>query len=427
MNLYRAILSETWAISPEHAADYLPLVLNVIKGKQPAQIERPEILSYAPFTVAGSASSVENSKRIAIMNVRGVLLKEDGLCSYGMETMNDWLLQIKNDATVGGLFLEMDTPGGQASFLPILQQTIKTLGKPVVAYFNSVCASAGYGIASQANEIYASTPTDVVGSIGTMIQLMDMRSYFEKEGVKLHEIYASDSTLKNNKFRQVMEGNYTPIRTQLLDPLNEQFIASVKAMREITNDDAFKGETFMSSKAVEIGMIDGIKTKQEAIQRLQELIEESNTGGSSIAQQTNKINNMSKNWKPVAALLGYEGIESKDGHVSLSESDMTKLAEALDKANPEAAAQAAQEATNAANAELMEKITSLDNKVTATQETVNGLQSSLSGFEQRLGVVEGADGSAPASTNLPKNEDQSDIDPWDDPNNPVNQAARSGF
>jgi protease-4 len=424
MNLYRAILSEAWAISPEHAADYLPLVLNIIKGKQPEAMQRQEVLSYAAFSTSGSSSAATQQK-IAVLNVRGVLMKEDGLCSYGMESMNNYLLQIKNDASVGGLLLEMDTPGGQASYMPVLQQTLKTLGKPVVAYFNSLCASAGYGLASQAKEIYASVPTDVVGSIGTYITLMDMRPYFEKEGIKLHEIYATDSTLKNGKFREVMEGNYKPIRSQLLDPLNKQFIQSVQSMREISDEKAYQGETFMASYAVEIGMIDGIKTKEECIQRLQELIESKSISSQITQSKTN--NSMSKNWKPVADLLGYEGIEAKDGHVSLSSEDMEKVANALAERDPEAAAQAAAEATNAANSELLEKITQLDAKITATSETVNAVNSSLEGFEKRLGVVEGSDGAAAASTTLPKNEGKTELDPWEDPNHPLNQSARSGF
>ncbi len=136
---------------------------------------------------------------------------------------------------------------------------------------------------------------------------------------------------------------------------------------------------------------------------------------------------MSKNWKPVADLLGYEGIEAKDGHVSLSSEDMEKVANALAERDPEAAAQAAAEATNAANSELLEKITQLDAKITATSETVNAVNSSLEGFEKRLGVVEGSDGAAAASTKLPKNEEQTELDPWEDPNHPLNKSARSGF
>src|SRR5690606_6943553 len=115
--------------------------------------------------------------------------------------------------------------------------------------------------ATGANQgIWASTPTSIIGSIGTMITLADMRPAMEKAGIKLHEIYASKSTKKNKTFHDALDGKYKPITEQLLDPFNEVFHNAVKESRgeKIKDEDVFTGATYLAEQALENGLIDHI-------------------------------------------------------------------------------------------------------------------------------------------------------------------------
>jgi len=419
MNIYKAILSDVWAISPEHASSYLPLVSAVLSGQQPQVQTRPEVLSVVHVQAAGSfaASGVSETKKVAVLNMRGPLTKEDGLCAYGMESINNQLLQIKNDASIGGVLLEMDTPGGQASFLPVIQNTIKSMGKPVVAYFNSLCASAGYAIASQCTEIYASCSTDQVGSIGTMMSFMDFRERLEKEGVKLHELYATESTEKNLRWRKALDGDYDPMTKELLDPFNKNFQASVKAMRTITDDKAFKGKTYMAVDAVSIGMIDGLKSKEECIQRLAELMT-SSAQQSAPNSQTSNTYTMNKHLQTVAAFLGYTGIEAKDNHVSMSVEDMEKIGEAL--ANiPQSTAND----TPSFDATAMtEQLNAISASVDQVSQTVAAQHETLNALASRVQNLEGLPAAPASASPAPKSDDApAAVNPWEDPNNPINK------
>jgi ClpP class serine protease len=419
MNIYKAILSDVWAISPEHASTYLPLVSAVLSGHHPTVQERPQVLSYADVQMAApSASATVQQKKIAVVNMRGPLTKEDGLCSYGMESMNNMLQHIKNDASVGAVLLEMDTPGGQASYLPVFQNTLKNLGKPVVAYFNSLCASAGYAIASQCTEIYASCSTDQVGSIGTMMSFYDFRERFEKEGVKLHELYATESTEKNLRWRKALEGDYAPLTKELLDPFNKNFQNSVKAMRTITDEKAYQGKTYMASEAVSIGMIDGLKSKEECYQRLVELMETAAASSAPNMQTSNTYTAMSKHLQTVAAFLGYTGIEAKDNHVSMSVEDMEKIGEALARV-PQSTANDTPSFDPTA---MEERLTAISNSLDTLTASVQSQGESLSGLTGRVSNLEGQPAAPASATPAPSNEDDAPVVPaWADPNNPINK------
>ena len=174
---------------------------------------------------------------------------------------------------------------------------------PVLAWFNGTCASAAYYIAAAADEIYASEPTDIVGSIGTMISFADFRELYESAGIKIHEIYADQSQLKNLDFQQALEGNYQRLKEHLLNPYAQTFIDTVKAFRpQLRQAEAFQGEVYMAGEAIQIGMIDGQRTFAQAIVRVQELIQ----------TRSFNHNNTSMTFQRIEALLGTP-IEVHDG------------------------------------------------------------------------------------------------------------------
>lgn len=57
------------------------------------------------------------------------------------------------------------------------------------------------------------------GSIGVMCSFSDLKPFYEKMGVKFHEIYADQSENKNEAFRLALEGDYTKIRQESLNPM----------------------------------------------------------------------------------------------------------------------------------------------------------------------------------------------------------------
>ena len=167
------------------------------------------------------------------------------------------------------------TGGGEVTHLDIAAQAISSCKKPKYAAIDSKCLSAGYWLACGFDKIYATSPNDSVGSIGAMISFLDTEPMLEKMGIVSHVINASQSTEKNKQYEELCKGEYDSYRADVLDPLCEQFIQLVKKNRPKLNDPEgkmLKGATCMASKAVQMGLIDGIMSMGEIVQQLNMMI-----------------------------------------------------------------------------------------------------------------------------------------------------------
>jgi len=279
MNLAKAIANAPWMLDPALIPTYGPLAVQFLRGQLSAfpQASAAPVLAFDPITGAfededeyNDESEPKSSGRIMIYPVKGIITKDDQYCGpTGTETLMRRMKQYDADPNVMGHFLEIDSGGGEGTNMDTVCRTVRGLKKPVVAWFNGVCASAAYYMAAGATEIYAGQATDAVGSIGVFIAFADMREYWESMGVHLHEIYADQSDLKNADYHAARDGDYKPIKTEFLNPFASVFISTMKEMRPaLQNEEAYRGKMFMAPEAAAIGMIDGILTKEAALERI---------------------------------------------------------------------------------------------------------------------------------------------------------------
>lgn len=160
--------------------------------------------------------------------------------------------------------LHVNSPGGEAYYLDRLDETMRSLQKPVVTLYEQAC-SAAYNIACHGQRVYATTAFDFVGCIGTMTSFYDFKQYYESLGIKLIEAKATKSDLKNKVFDNLKDGKPKQYIEEVLDPLNDSFLSTVRSQRKRLaglDDDApvLRGETFFTKAALEIGLADGQST-----------------------------------------------------------------------------------------------------------------------------------------------------------------------
>jgi ClpP class serine protease len=94
-----------------------------------------------------------------------------------------------------------------------------------------------------------------------------MKPYWEKQGVVFHEINASASTDKNAAFAEARKGNYEPLVEQVLDPINEVFMATMRKHRGL-KDELMTGKTYIASAAIANGMADRIGTLDQLVEHI---------------------------------------------------------------------------------------------------------------------------------------------------------------
>ena len=174
-----------------------------------------------------------------------------------------------NPKIVAHLF-HINSGGGDAWYLDVAAAQVKALTKPKLALVESVCASAAYYLAAYADRIYATTGFDIIGSIGTMVSFLDMIPYYEALGAKFIEEYADQSKRKNKKYNDLRKGKPEQFKKEVLNPLAESFINTVKDARSgiATDRGVYEGETFYTEDAASIGLIDGRKTLEEILSEI---------------------------------------------------------------------------------------------------------------------------------------------------------------
>ena len=210
-----------------------------------------------------------NEGSIAYHRIFGVV-SADSYWYFSSRQLEQDIMAAENNPQISAHLLHINSPGGEAWYMDRLSETLRNAKKPILAIYEEYCASAAYYIGCHGQKLYATTSHDFVGCIGTMCSFWNFEPYFEKLGLKKITAKATNSTRKNKVFEDLKDGKTEEYIKNVLDPMNEQFLAEVKAMRPKLSelgDDApvLQGESFYTDPAEEVGLIDGKRTLLEAI------------------------------------------------------------------------------------------------------------------------------------------------------------------
>ena len=129
---------------------------------------------------------------------------------------------------------------------------------------DKVAASGGYLMASVANKIYAA-PFAILGSIGVIAQLPNFNRLLDNYGVDFEQITAGQYKRNVTMFGKNTDQDREKLKDQL-DEIHELFKSSVNEYRpKLDLEKVATGEHWYGSKALELGLIDEIKTSDELL------------------------------------------------------------------------------------------------------------------------------------------------------------------
>lgn len=300
--LVSSLAASPWLISLEHAQAYMPLLAGLLTSNVPTGADvagrnlaelRAEAapkdlmvkpaglgsVSYAARGVAADGSGAgagADETIIRVLRAEGPLMKADQFCGpLGLMSLASSLQRTARDPEIGGVVLRVDSPGGQVYGTQSVADGIRACqqaGKPVVALVDDgLMCSAAYWIGASCDTIIATHETCCIGSIGVMASWADAQPYFEKLGVKFHEVYAAQSSQKNADFAAASKGDYKALQGQLT-AIADGFLSHVRQSRAGRLDEkafqqsgAAAGKTFFASQAGEIGLIDAMGSFSDAL------------------------------------------------------------------------------------------------------------------------------------------------------------------
>ncbi len=222
----------------------------------------------------GPGYSVESG--IATIAVRGELVNRgswlnsaSGMTSY--EALTSTLRKAEADFRVKGILLDMDSPGGEAAGAMETADVVRAVSKnkKVVAYVNSLAASAAYAIAAAASEIVV-TPSANVGSIGVVYLHLDRSAAIAARGVKPTLIHAGAFKVDGNSM-QPLEPEARARIQSAIDDVYALFTDSVGKHRPelgVEGARATEASLFMGRKAVVSGLADKVGSVETALKSL---------------------------------------------------------------------------------------------------------------------------------------------------------------
>lgn len=278
-----AILHGKWMLHRQWAEDHFPIVFAMLMGNQVSFVERtgnegveqpfvidPKAMTRYEWMNGRNPNIPENS--VGIIPVSGPITKYNGDCGEpGAVQRDSWMLQMAKRQNVGSVVQLLDTPGGEARAAAGSMMTLTKYPKPVLSLVDAggMAASLGVWFTSVSNEVYFAEESGELGSVGSYITIPDFKGWYEAQGLKIHEIYAPQSTDKNRDFRDALKGNYDLIEQDLKRHV-DQFISFVKTNRPkaaATEKEWSTGKMFYAADAVKLGLADGIRSFDQVVSK----------------------------------------------------------------------------------------------------------------------------------------------------------------
>lgn len=208
---------------------------------------------------------------VAIIPINGVLrdaadymVKFGGACSYQLLEL-DFKSAISNDL-VKSIVFYVNTPGGSAlGCKRVADLVFASRGqKPIVAYVQGQCCSAGYYIAAACDRIEA-TADSMVGSIGTIMPHVEMSGLLDEIGYGVTVITNSDSPKKGhgNQYEKLTPESKATLQS-FIDSFGKPFIADVARYRGVSVESVLsnfgQGDAFRADLAIDKRMVDAVVT-----------------------------------------------------------------------------------------------------------------------------------------------------------------------
>lgn len=205
--------------------------------------------------------------KIALINIKGVI------SSY-KETLQ-YLSIAEKDSSIKAVVLNVDSPGGAVGASQEIYRAIEKIRKkkPVIVSMGNVAASGGYYISAAANVIYAN-PGTITGSIGVIVQHIDITELTKKLGIKI-------TNIKSGKNKDILYPNHKlkPEEKRLIEQtvkdVYEQFLDAVVKYRNIDKKKLrpyADGRIFSGRQALKIGLVDKLGNLQDAIAEARKMI-----------------------------------------------------------------------------------------------------------------------------------------------------------
>jgi signal peptide peptidase SppA len=243
--------------------------------------EKQDLQAWAAVTGQASGSSpapyaVQDG--VAILDLMGVLTKSASIWNRicGLSSTSQVLQDLKTalaDPQVHSIILRVDSPGGTVDGTQELADAVFAARdqKPIVSLADGQMCSAAFWIGAAASEVFITTMTSEVGSIGVYTAHTDISQAEAAQGRKTTIIKAGKFKATGHPYAPLSEQDQSVIQGGV-DYLCTIFITEIAKFRGVSVDtvlaDMAEGRVFIGQQAIDAGLVDGVSTLADLVAQL---------------------------------------------------------------------------------------------------------------------------------------------------------------
>jgi len=271
------IINGAWAIEPDMLNEITGIYATHLRGEK---IDIPKVEAALGRPLANQQADYYVQDGVAVIEINGVIAKKANLFSQISGGASTQIIgrQIEaacDDPAVQSILLHIDSPGGTVDGTQTLANIVAGCAKkkPMAALADGVMASAAYWIGSAAGEVFMADDTTRVGSIGVVATHRDISGWEEKQGLKTSEIVAGKYKRVTSQYGALSDDGRNTIQTEV-DHIYSLFVDAVAANRGVSPDvvtqNMADGRVFTGSSAIAAGLVDGVATLPQMIDRMKQ-------------------------------------------------------------------------------------------------------------------------------------------------------------
>lgn len=229
--------------------------------------------------------TMRSKGKIGVIEVNGVIMDSK-------QTV-ELLQRAERDKSIEAIIMRINSPGGAVGPSQEIYEEIRRIdlaydaqqkddkkeskddgprGKPIYASFGTVAASGGYYIGAAARRIY-SNPGTITGSIGVIMQFMDLSKVYEFARVKQETIKAGHykdaghpdrpmTTEERDMLTTMLAGVHKQFRDHISGPRKNKLKKDLKELAQ--------GQIFSGEQAMEVGLVDRMGSLWTAAREIHE-------------------------------------------------------------------------------------------------------------------------------------------------------------
>jgi protease-4 len=225
--------------------------------------------------IESSGADAFTKDKVAMITVSGMIInaKSSGILSNRPNPVSDFreaLDAAAKDPSVKAVLLRINSPGGTVTASAMMYNDLlnfkKKTGKPVVTCMMDLCASGGYYL-SCASDYRIAYPTTITGSIGVIMETVNINGTLKKIGVATEAVKSAQNKDMGSPFKPIagdmdkpLSENDRALLQGIIDEYYAEFKNVVKASPHKIKDADWgtvtDGRVVTGKDAARLGLID---------------------------------------------------------------------------------------------------------------------------------------------------------------------------